>query len=153
MATTRAPQAAVLEGFRRYCIRISASIRERGSREKRSACDLAEGGLNAGGSARSGARVHDAFARGLRERDGRGGDWSFGSSDVASGDSGACLLDGGAQRAADGLVALGANQALTITFLCGRVIGHASENLRGIGSGLAPKRQAFTLRASGALGS
>src|SRR3954468_12243852 len=45
---------------------------------------------------------------------------------IAAGGGNACLLDGATQRALGGAIALGAHDALTITFLCRRMIGHGS---------------------------
>lgn len=95
-----------------------------------SARDFAEGGLDTRRGSRSSAAVNDALAGGLRERLRRGGDWSNCCGRVASGDCGASLLDGGAQRAANGLVTLGAHEALAVTFLCGGVISHRSRKPR-----------------------
>ena len=68
--------------------------------------------------------MHDALAHGLGESDRRGGHWGLGGLGIAGGDRSASLLDGGAERTAHGLIALGAHDALTVTFFCRRVIGH-----------------------------
>src|SRR6188508_2292130 len=68
--------------------------------------------------------MNHALAGGLRERLFGTGGAGLGLGCVAAGDGSARLLDGAAQGALGGAIALGAHDALTVSFLCRRMIGH-----------------------------